>query len=57
MNGDAHFGDAGAPYGFAKCALDAGPTHGISGGGGLLLIAPGGRKEPGLVTVGFPVEA
>ena len=56
MDGDAEFGDSGPLFGFAKGALDAGPADGISGGGGLLLIPPGGGKEPGLVTMGFPVE-
>lgn len=55
MDGDAEFGNAGPLFRFAKGALDAVSAHGIRGARGLLLIAPGGGKEPGFVTMGFPV--
>ena len=57
MDGHACFGDPGALFGFAEGALDTGATHGRGSGRTLFLIAPSGGKEPGLVTVGFPVGA
>ena len=55
MDGDAGFGDASALFGFAEGALDAGPTHRRGCRRALLVIAPGGGKEPGGVTMRFPV--
>jgi hypothetical protein len=57
MDSDAHFGDTGTLFGFTEGALDTAPTHGSSRGRALLVITPGGGKEPGLVTMGFPVGA
>jgi hypothetical protein len=57
MDGHAELGDSGAAFGCAEGALDAGPTHRLRGGRALLLIPPGGRKEPGLVAMGSPVGA
>ena len=54
MDGDAHFGDAGALFGGAEGALDTGATHGGGRRRTVLVIAPGGGKEPGGVTMGFP---
>src|SRR5262249_50059336 len=55
MDGDAHFGDTGSLFGFAEGALDAGATHGRGRGRTLLMMPSGGGKEPGGVTMGFPV--
>jgi hypothetical protein len=55
MDGHAEFGDSGPAFSCAEGALDAGPTHRLSGGRALLLISPGGGKEPGLVAMGPPV--
>jgi hypothetical protein len=55
MDGHTGFGDTGTPCGFTEGTLDAVSTHGLSGGRTLLLIPPGGRKEPDGVLVGFPV--
>jgi len=38
-------------------ALDTAPTHGRDRGRALLVIPAGGGKEPGGVTMGFPVGA
>jgi hypothetical protein len=53
-DGHTCFGDAGSLCGGAESALDTGPTHGRGRSRTLLVIAPGGRKEPGLMTMGFP---
>jgi hypothetical protein len=55
MDSDAYFGEPGPLFGFAEGALDAAPTHGSGRGRALVVIAPGGGKEPGGVTVGFPI--
>ena len=57
MDGHAHFGDSGTVFGFAEGALDTGAPHGRGSRRALFLITPSGGKEPGLVTVGFPVDA
>jgi len=54
MDGDAGLGHASPVFGFSKGALDTGATHGQGCRRALFLIAAGGGKEPGLVTVGFP---
>lgn len=55
MDGHAGFGDFGTLFGFAEGPLDTGTTHGGGCRRALFLIAPDGRKEPALVTGGFPV--
>jgi len=55
MDSDAHFGESGALFGFTEGALDTAPTHGSGRGRALLVIAPGGRKEPGGMPMGFPI--
>jgi hypothetical protein len=57
MDGDAHFCELGPVFGCAEGALDAGapPRRGRRRTVGV--IAPGGGKEPGLVTMGLPVGA
>ena len=57
MDGDTGFGDTGALFGFAEGALDTGATHGGGRRRTLGVIPPGGGKEPGGVTMGFPVGA
>ena len=57
MDGYTGFGDAGSLFGFTEGALDAGPTHWIGSRRTLAVIAPGGGKEPGRGTMGFPVRA
>src|SRR2546427_10425487 len=57
MDGHACFGDAGSLFGCAEGALDTGPTHGGGRRRTVFLIPPGGGKEPGFVTMGFPVGA
>jgi len=57
MDGDTHFGDTGPLFSDTEGALETGPTHRGGGQRAVLLIAPGSGKEPGLVTVGFPVGA
>jgi hypothetical protein len=57
MDGDAHVGDTGSLFGFAEGTLDTGATHGGGRCGTLAMIAPGSGKEPGFVTMGFPVAA
>jgi hypothetical protein len=54
MDGHAGFAHAGSLCGCAEGALDAGSTHGGGSRRTVLVIAPGGRKEPGGVTMGFP---
>ena len=54
MDGHACCGHAGSRCGCAEGALDAGATHGGGSRRTVLVIPPGGRKEPGLVTMGFP---
>ena len=54
MDSDAYFGERGPLFGFAEGALDATPTHGSSRGRALVVIAPGGGKEPGGMPMGFP---
>ena len=54
MEGHAGFGDAGPLFGFAEGALDTGATHGRGRRRTLGVIPPGGGKEPGGVTMGFP---
>lgn len=54
MEGDAHFGDPGPVFGGAEGALDTGATYGGGRRRTLGVIPPGGGKEPGGVTVGFP---
>jgi hypothetical protein len=55
MDGDTCFGDVDSLFGDAEGTLNTGPTHGRGCGGTLLVIPPGGGKEPGGMTVGFPV--
>lgn len=55
MDGQAGFGNPGTAFGFAEGPLNAVSAHGFSGARALLLIASGGRKEPGRVAVRFPV--
>jgi len=57
VDGHPCFGDAGSLFGCAEGALDAGPTHRVGSRGTLLVIPPRGGKEPGFVTMGFPVGA
>ena len=54
MNGHVCFGDPGTVFGGAKGALDTGATHGRGRRRTLCVISPGGGKEPGRVTMGFP---
>ena len=54
MDGHAGFGHAGTMFGCAEGALDTGPAHGHGCRRTLLLLPPGGGKEPGRVPVGFP---
>jgi hypothetical protein len=55
MDGHAGLGDPGPPFGFAEGTLNAGATHGRGCHRALLVIPPGGGKEPGFVAMGFPV--
>ena len=55
MDGHAGFGHAGPMFGGAKGTLDTSATHGGGRPRALFLTAPGGGKEPGLITMGFPV--
>ena len=57
MNGHACFGNAGPVCGCAEGALDTGPTPGGGRRRTVWVIPPGGGKEPGRVTMGFPVGA
>ena len=54
MDGDAHCCDLGPLFGCAEGALDAGATPRRGRRRTVGVIAPGGGKEPGLVTMGFP---
>jgi hypothetical protein len=54
MDGSPHFGNTRTVFGGTAGALDAGATHGGSRCRTVLVIAPGGGKEPGLVTMGLP---
>jgi hypothetical protein len=56
-DGHAHFGDLGPVCGFAAGARDAGAPHRRGRRRTVGVIAPDGRKEPGRVTVSFPVSA
>src|SRR5262249_37177972 len=49
-----HFRDLGPVFGLAEGALDTGATHRRSRRRPLWVLAPGGRKEPGGVPMGFP---
>lgn len=55
MDSQAQFGDTGALFGFTEGPLDTVSAHGESCGRALFLVASGGRKEPGFVTVCCPV--
>ena len=52
--GHTCFGEAGAVFGCAEGALDAGPTPGGGRGRTVVVIPPGGGKEPGCVPRGLP---
>jgi hypothetical protein len=54
MAGHAHLGEPGTVFGCAEGALDTRATHGGGRRRTWLGIPPGGGKEPGLVTMGFP---
>lgn len=54
MDGNLAFGKTGALFGLTEGALDPGPTHGRDSRRAVLLIPPGGGKEPGAVVVGCP---
>ena len=54
MDGDAQFGKTSPACGCAEGPLAAVAAHGKSGGRTLLVIPPGGGKEPGGVTMGCP---
>ncbi len=56
-DGHAQCGHAGTVCGGTAGALDTGPTPGGGRWRTVLVIPPGGGKEPGLVTMGFPVGA
>jgi hypothetical protein len=53
-DGHAGFGDPGTVCGFTAGALDTGATQGRESRRTLLVIAPGSRKEPSRMTMGFP---
>src|SRR6266851_8215501 len=57
MDGDTCLGDPGSLCGGPEGALDTGATHGGGRRRTLGVIAPSGGKEPGGVTMGFPVGA
>ena len=57
MDGHACVGAPGTWFRCAEGTLDTAPTHGGGCGRTVVVIAPGGGKEPGLVTRGFPVGA
>lgn len=57
MDGDTYFGEPSSLFGFAEGALDTGATHRGGCGRTVSLVAPRGGKEPGGVTMGFPVRA
>jgi hypothetical protein len=54
MHGDAHFPHAGPVFRSTEGALDTGATHGGGCRRTVGVLPPGGGKEPGLVTRGFP---
>jgi hypothetical protein len=54
VDGDAHFGHAGTGCGGPEGALDTGATHGRGRDRTVVVIAPGGGKEPGGMPRGFP---
>ena len=53
-DGDSGLVNAGTVFGVAEGPLDTAPTHWGGRGGTVELSAPGGRKEPGRVPMGFP---
>jgi hypothetical protein len=53
MDSYTDFGNAGTVFGFAEGPLDTAPTHGGERRWTLVLIPPGSRKEPNIVSVGF----
>lgn len=55
MDGDTCFGDASALFGGTEGPLDTGATHGGCRCRTLGVIPPSGGKEPGGMTMGFPV--
>lgn len=55
MNGHPSFGHPSTMFGCAAGTLDTGATHGRGCRRALLVITPSSGKEPGGVTVGFPV--
>jgi hypothetical protein len=55
MDGHTGWGDPGTLCGGAEGTLDTGATPGDGRRRTVLLIAPRGGKEPGLVPMGFPV--
>src|SRR5881628_3342644 len=57
MDGDTCFDDTGSLSGGTEGPLDTGATHGGGRCRTLGVIPPGGGKEPGGVTMGFPVGA
>ena len=54
MHGNVTFADASALCGFSQGPLDAASVHGSGGTSPLLLISPGGGKEPGGMSVRGP---
>ena len=55
MDGSTGLGKAGPVFGWAEGPLDTAPTHWGGRGWTWELIAPGGRKEPGGMPMGFPI--
>jgi hypothetical protein len=53
-DGHAGWGQAGPVLGCTTGTLATGTTHGRGSRGALLLVAPGGRTEPGVVARGCP---
>jgi hypothetical protein len=54
MEGDAGCGNPGAVCGWAAGALDTGPAPGRGSRRAVLVLTPGGRKEPGVLPMGCP---
>jgi hypothetical protein len=54
MDSDAHFRDPGPVLSGAEGALDPGAAHGGGCRRTLVVIAPGGGKEPGGMPMGLP---
>jgi hypothetical protein len=54
MDGDAHVADASPVFGGTAGPLDTGATHGRGRRRALVVVPPGGGKEPGGVPMGFP---